>query len=298
MARKSGSEQEGPERPRSVDPRFRLNVFGPPMSLVTSAGAGWDGALLVEGGPGPGGGEVHHDHEVVVVQRWLTPNHVRPIESRCGWTTYRSGIRLRLPGDEEYAEWRGCPRSQMLFVAPERVEAVLGKPWAQSGLSRWRDPRYQLPFVDHVLSAMMRDLEAGHPGGPIPGDALLVALLLHLDAARATPASPKRGALGRRLDLVRDDIEDDVARPLRLEELADLAGVGLERFASTFVAETGSSPQGYVLARRIARAKALLRDPKLTVAQVARAVGFADEDQLRRVFCELTGEQPGAYRQH
>lgn len=283
----------------SVDPRFRLTVSVPPLTYVASTRAGWDGALLVEGDSGfVRSGEVRHDHQALVIQRWQTPHLARPIGARGGWTTFSPGVRLLLPGERESGEWCGRPRAQMLFVAPERVEAVLGTPLDRSGLTRWRDPRHPLPFVEHVIAALMQDLAAGHPAGSITGDALLVALLLHLDTAPAGAASPGPRALGRRLDAVRDHIEENLARALRLADLAALAGVDVRQFGASFAAETGCTPQRYVLHRRIERAKALMRHPELTLPQIARAVGFTGEAQLAAVFRRYAGEEPGADRRH
>jgi AraC family transcriptional regulator len=231
-----------------------------------------------------------------MVQRWLTPNHARPIKAPGGWTTDPPGIRVCLPGDREYGEWRGHPRSQFLFVAPERVEGVLGRPWDATGLTRWRDRRHELPFVDHVLAMMMTDLEVGHPAGPLTGDALLVALLSYLDGRGAAPPAPRPGALGRRLAAVREYIEANLTRPLRLSELAGVAGVGVRRFGSIFTAETGWSPHRYVLHRRIERAKSLMRDPGLSLAQVASVLGFSDQAQFSRVFRRYAGMAPREYR--
>jgi len=123
------------------------------------------------------------------------------------------------------------------------------------------------------------------------GAPLRVALLAHLAGSEApTPRSP------RRIALVREYIEANLARPLRLAELASLAGVCERRFGEIFATETGCSPHRYVPQRRIERAKTLLRDPELTLGQIAEAVGFADAAHLCRVFRRHVGATPGAHR--
>jgi AraC family transcriptional regulator len=282
-----------------VDPRFRLTVSVPPLSYVASKRSGWNGALLVEGDSGfVRSGEVRHEHQALVIQRWQTPHLARPIGDRGGWTRFPPGVRLLLPGTCESGEWCGRPRAQMLFLAPERVEGLLGTPLDRSGLTRWRDPRHPLPFVEHVISALMRDMEAGHPAGPLAGDALLVALLLHLATASAAAGTRAPRALGRGLDAVRDYIEENLTRALRLADLAAVAGADERRFGASFAAEAGCTPQQYVLSRRIERARALLRRPDLTLAQIARAVGFTGEAQLAAVFRRHLGVELGALRRH
>lgn len=281
--------------PPVLDPRFQFNVSVPPVRFVASFDSGWDGAFLADGSAAPTG-LARHEHQTLMIQHWLTPVPWRPIDASGGWATLQPGVRLRFPGDAEHGEWSGGPRSRFLFVTPERVHAVLGTPWDESGLTRWSAPRYRLPFVEHVLGAMMRDIEAGYPAGPLTGDALVVALLHHLNGREDAARGSSPGALGRRLDAVVDHVEANLARPLRLAELASLAGVGVRRFGSIFAAETGWSPHRYVLYRRVERAKELMRDPGLSLAQIASAVGFTDPTQFSRVFRQFTGEAPRTYR--
>ena len=116
--------------------------------LVTSANGGWDGALLVQGDAGPvRRGGARHEHQALAIQRWLIPGHARPIGTRGRWAAPSPGVRLFMPGERELGAWRGHPWSQILFVAPERVQAVLGKPLSSSGLARWREATHRLPLL-------------------------------------------------------------------------------------------------------------------------------------------------------
>jgi AraC family transcriptional regulator len=278
-----------------IDPRFAFRVSVAPVRFTGSAASGWEGAFLGEFTASPSG-EALHDHRTLVIQHWLTPDSARPIGGAGGWATLAPGIRLRFPGDAEHVAWRGSPRGRVLFVTPERLETVLGARWDETGLTRWRDDRYHLSFVEHVIAAMMQDVETRYPAGPLTGDALLVALLRHLNGREQASRPPRPGALGRRLDAVRDYIEANLAKPLRLTDVAALAGVGVRRFGAIFAAETGWSPHRYVLFRRVERAKELMRDRTLSLAQIARAVGFSDPAQFSRVFRQYTGEAPRTYR--
>jgi AraC-like DNA-binding protein len=278
-----------------ADPFSLLRLSPHPATYVSSAGSGWDGALVAEATTAPAG-EILQEHQVVSVQRWLTPACIRSRTGPARWSTHPPGFNLFLPGDAQHGEWRGSIRYQLLFITAERVQAALGTGWERSGLTRWRGPRFELPFVAHLLSALMRDCEAGYPAGPLAGDALVAALVAYLDRRSSGPAPARPGALGRRLHLVREYIEANLARPLRLAELARMAGVGARRFTTLFAAETGWSPHRYLVNRRIERAKALMLDTRLTLADIGSAVGFPDPAQFSRVFRQHTGESPRAYR--
>jgi AraC-like DNA-binding protein len=277
------------------DPGSLLNLSPPPLALVTTASSGWDGAFLADVTTAPAG-EYRLNHEVVVIEHWRAPVLVRPANGPAGWTSHAPGFQVCVPGDAQHGAWRGTVQAQFLFVTPERVEAVLGTPWDRTGLLRWRGARTELPFVSRVLSALMRDCESGFPAGPLAGDALIVALLTFLDGRARVGRAPRPRGLGRRLGAVLEYIDANLARPLRLIELAGMAGVGVRRFSTIFMAETGWSPHRYVLNRRIERAKSLMLDTRLTLGEVAQAVGVSDQAQFSKLFRQYTGETPSAYR--
>lgn len=59
---------------------------------------------------------------------------------------------------------------------------------------------------------------------------------------------------------------------------------------------TGKSTQALVLGVRLRRARALIEGSRMTVEQVAEAVGYQDATALRRAMKRLTGANPSRYR--
>jgi AraC-like DNA-binding protein len=58
----------------------------------------------------------------------------------------------------------------------------------------------------------------------------------------------------------------------------------------------GESPYGYLLTRRIERAKALLRRGDVSVTEVCKAVGWTSLGSFSTRFAEVVGCSPSAYR--
>ena len=81
-----------------------------------------------------------------------------------------------------------------------------------------------------------------------------------------------------------------------MAEIAGAAHMSPHHFARSFKAATGLSPHQYIIHRRVERAKALLSDTDLTLAQVARAVGFSSDSHLSSHVRRLLGVSPGALR--
>jgi len=91
-------------------------------------------------------------------------------------------------------------------------------------------------------------------------------------------------------------IEDHLDSEIALEDLAATVHLSAYHFARLFKASTGLPPHQYVIARRIERAKQLLRDDDLSLAQVAARVGFWDQGHFTRHFKRLVGVTPKHFR--
>jgi len=99
-----------------------------------------------------------------------------------------------------------------------------------------------------------------------------------------------------RLRRARDAMDRDYARPLDVPALARTALMSPGHFSRSFRAAFGETPYGYLMTRRIERAKALLRRGDLSVTDVCMAVGCSSLGSFSSRFTELVGETPTAYR--
>jgi transcriptional regulator GlxA family with amidase domain len=99
-----------------------------------------------------------------------------------------------------------------------------------------------------------------------------------------------------RLRKARDVMDRDYARPLDVPALARVAVMSPGHFQRSFRAAYGETPYGYLMTRRIERAKALLRRGDLTVTEVCFEVGCTSLGSFSSRFTELVGESPSAYR--
>ena len=67
-------------------------------------------------------------------------------------------------------------------------------------------------------------------------------------------------------------------------------------FARCFKGTLGTTPHGYLVQRRVERAKSLLADGDLPIAEVALECGFATQAHLTTVFRNAVGATPNSYR--
>lgn len=87
-------------------------------------------------------------------------------------------------------------------------------------------------------------------------------------------------------------ITDDLASPLAVAQLADVAGMAESRLNTLFKRETGKSCADFIRSQRMERAQELLASGEFTVKQVAAAVGFSHVSNFSRSYRDWYGESP------
>jgi AraC-like DNA-binding protein len=95
---------------------------------------------------------------------------------------------------------------------------------------------------------------------------------------------------------VREFIEANVTRKIRIDTLASMAGLSKEHFSRVFKQTFGSAPHRYVLGLRVALAANLIRTTERALADVSLEAGFADQSHLTRTFAKLMGDTPSNFR--
>ncbi len=91
-------------------------------------------------------------------------------------------------------------------------------------------------------------------------------------------------------------IEANYQKDLTLEEIAGEAGLSIYYFSHLFKEEVGYSFVTYLNKLRINKAKQLLLENKLNIAQVGYNVGYNDPNYFTRVFKEHEKMTPSKYR--
>jgi AraC-like DNA-binding protein/mannose-6-phosphate isomerase-like protein (cupin superfamily) len=91
-------------------------------------------------------------------------------------------------------------------------------------------------------------------------------------------------------------IHEHYARSFDIDELASQVAVSPSYLFRLFKKRMDVTPMHYRNLVRIDKAKLLLADQRLTVDDVAERVGFEDPKYFARVFRELAGTTPSAYR--
>lgn len=152
---------------------------------------------------------------------------------------------------------------------------------------RLRAPERALVLLDELIAQLERGQTPAHLAA---SSALCWSLLATALSERMRPdaGAPLARAM-RRLD-------ERLAEPVTVPELAAHAGVSASHLRALFRAATGAGPLAYLQARRMARARILLDTTELTIAAIARETGHPDPLYFSRRFARDHGLSPSAYR--
>jgi AraC family transcriptional regulator len=185
-----------------------------------------------------------------------------------------------------------------LILATDRVCEIMGEEFISAPL---QEPR--LVFSDDSLQALARLVATRDDRtswSSLFSDSLIAAMVTRLSNLHSRPARAGRrlGLTTRQLSSVTDFIRDNLGRPIRLSELATLAGLSPSQFGRAFKTSTGTTPHLWHLDARIQVAKKLLADHRNRLVDIALDTGFSEQSHFNRAFRAATGVSPGAWRRH
>lgn len=207
---------------------------------------------------------------------------------------------------------------QIAETAPDLVLMDINLQGEQHGITlakQVRD-RFQIPLIYITAYADDDTLERAkltHPSGYVlkPFNerdlrvAIELALFRHqtsvdreLENTKASPnleTSPT-GLPPHKLQKVLDYIRSNLSQELSLEQLANQIGLTPFYFARLFKQSTGNSVHQYVIHQRVERAKQLLKQSELAIADVAIECGFANPSHLALHFKRIVGVSPKQFR--
>ena len=91
-------------------------------------------------------------------------------------------------------------------------------------------------------------------------------------------------------------VEDNYTRDISGKDIADYVGLSHDYLSKQFKAVMAMTPSEYVRKFRVAKSMDMLMTTDMSIADIASAVGFGDISLYSRVFKQIIGVSPAAFR--
>jgi AraC family transcriptional regulator len=208
------------------------------------------------------------------------------------------------PGDAT-AQWQhaGHPEILQVYLRQSVYEAAVSEIYGCDSSVAELVPRFAIldPLLEQLAIAITNALRDGNAEDGLYIDTIAQMMAVHLartHSSRSKPVRllPAKPLAGWKMRRVIEFIEDNLEGDLSLQSMAAEVDISPLYLARAFKAAVGQSPHQYVLARRIERAKELLRNTDLPVVDVALSSGFSSQSHLSHWFIRQIGVSPAVYR--
>lgn len=147
----------------------------------------------------------------------------------------------------------------------------------------------------HLARTLAAESADGFPNGALYWNDVAASFIYGFLARHtSSAANSSRSLLSEgALASIRDFVNANLDEPIEVETLARLAGLSPFHFSRTFARSVGVPPHRYVMRTRLKRARELLREGRLSFAEVAAETGFADQSHLARWVRRVHGATMG-----
>ena len=232
----------------------------------------------------------HRIHLVMGEQRYVG------IYSRGDICITPAGIAVgyRAEGEDHFLQIR---------IEPQFLEQVAQETGEIDGTSVELIPKFRErnPQIEQIIMMLYAELNQGSGWGSklyieSLSNALAVNLLRDYSVKKTNFNLHSGGLSDSQLLLVTDYINDNIDADIKLSDLAALARISQFHFSRLFKKSVGMSPHQYVIKQRVERAKSLLKNPELSVTDIALSCGFNSHSHLGKSFRKITGFTPKEYR--
>jgi len=155
--------------------------------------------------------------------------------------------------------------------------------------------------IHHIGLSLLHELKDANVVGRLHADSLAKVLAMQLvrrysyfKDLRTSRGGMAPRKLRKAIEFINNNLDEEQA--VGLAAVAHAVQMSYSHFARAFKQSMGVSPNVYMTEQRIARAKKLLSDTDLRIADIALRTGFASQSHFTSTFRKLVWTTPKAFR--
>ena len=155
-------------------------------------------------------------------------------------------------------------------------------------------------FITELLLALSRELGTKNSGFRLLAKSLVAELFIYAKRMenKTNPSASSRtdDPRHRQIEQIACYIAENCCSPLSLNSIAEQFYMNKCYLSRLFKEITGFTVNGYLHARRIQKARALLVQDPMNISEISEAAGYENLTYFERVFKKHTGMSPLKYR--
>jgi AraC family transcriptional regulator len=232
----------------------------------------------------------------------MAPGHRRNIyrgRNRNDYSFSPGSLYLRNFGEDYHAEIDGSFDFMLFEVSHMQLRRAAEETRSRLFDGLLEKAAHDDPVLSNLVRALAPSLDRPEEAHGLFLDQVSMAIATHLvhRYGGGGVAAAGRPLLSHRLERrAKEFLDAHLDQDISVGDVAESCAMSRSYFIRAFRETTGMTPYRWLLERRVERARKMVEETDVPLAEIASACGFSDQSHLSRHFMQIIGQPPGRLR--